>query len=173
MNSFFSNLVGSQAPQPNFNLYPLPHAVGIIPAFSNHQHTVVLRMREQLSFTGDDYTIDDAGTGQPILRVTGKALSLRSRKSASCPFLERRGRRVLTGAAAVTDARGTPLFELRNALISLSRHWTAYQPGTEEVMFTVKAKMFSFKDAMTVYVLISFRDPLPPTLPFCRLRAVH
>jgi hypothetical protein len=77
------------------------------------------------------------------------------------------------GATAVMDAMGVPLFELRDALISLSRHWTAYRPGTEEVMFTVKAKMFSFKDAMTVYVLTLPRDPLPPTLPFCRLRAVH
>jgi hypothetical protein len=97
MNSFFGNLVGSQAPQPNFNLYPLPHAVGIIPAFSNHQHTVVLRMREQLSFTGDDYTIDDAGTGQPILRVSGKALSLRHRKSTSC---------TITGSLRVARADG-------------------------------------------------------------------
>jgi hypothetical protein len=68
-----------------FYLPPLPHAVGIIPTMCNHEGTVSLRLREQFSFSGDDYTIDDANTNQPVLRVTGSAFSLRHRKRARSP----------------------------------------------------------------------------------------
>jgi uncharacterized protein YxjI len=61
-------------------LPPLPFAVGVIPVMCNHQGTVSLRLSQKLTLVGDNYTVDDAGTGQPVLRVIGKALSFHNRK---------------------------------------------------------------------------------------------
>jgi hypothetical protein len=73
----------------NFYLPPLPHAVGVIPAMCTHEDTAALRVHETLSWTGDDYTIDNALTGEPVLRVKGHVASLRGRKGrSSAAFLE-------------------------------------------------------------------------------------
>jgi hypothetical protein len=64
----------------NFYLQPLPHAVGVIPAMCTHEDTVALRVHETLSWTGDNYTIDNALTGEPVLRVKGHVTSIHGRK---------------------------------------------------------------------------------------------
>jgi uncharacterized protein YxjI len=51
----------------------------------------------------------------------------------------------------VADASGNQLFELRNKLWALRRTSSAHAPGSDETLFSVQAKLFSFNNAMTVY----------------------
>lgn len=82
-----SNLAGKaagsfgSAPAP---LAPVPMPIGVIPYYTQHQQQIALKVREsKLSFSGDDFTIKDAMTGQPMFKVNGKAVSMRDSKSKS------------------------------------------------------------------------------------------
>jgi hypothetical protein len=48
------------------DLAPLPYAVGLIPQFSNHGHTVGLRLRNGLFMHQDSYNIVDM-YGNPVI----------------------------------------------------------------------------------------------------------
>lgn len=78
---------GGYVPAP---LPPAPYAIGINPTYCQHQQEVALRIRERkMSWSGDDFTVKDARTGQPIFMVDGKAMSFRGAKSECCISLFR------------------------------------------------------------------------------------
>jgi hypothetical protein len=72
------------------SLAPASHPVGIFAFYTQHREPIALRIREhKASFSGDDFTIKDAATGQPVFRVNGKAFSWHAKKGerASTPSL--------------------------------------------------------------------------------------
>jgi uncharacterized protein YxjI len=67
----------------NASLTPAQSPVGIFASYMQHTTPIALRIRERkLSFSGDDFTIKDAATGQPVFRIDGNALSLHAKKGA-------------------------------------------------------------------------------------------
>lgn len=63
------------------NLAPVSHPVGIFPFYTQHRQPIALRIREhKFSLSGDDFTIKDAATDQPVFQVNGKAFSLHGKK---------------------------------------------------------------------------------------------
>jgi uncharacterized protein YxjI len=63
------------------SLAPAPHAIGVFPAYCQHQTEVALKIREKkMSVTGDDFDITDAVTGARIFHVKGTVFSIHARK---------------------------------------------------------------------------------------------
>jgi len=62
-------------------LLPVPHPLGVIPFFTQHQQEIVLQVREKkFSLSGDDFAVKDARSGAVMFGVDGKAMSLRDEK---------------------------------------------------------------------------------------------
>jgi hypothetical protein len=57
----------------------LPHTVGVIPDMCDNERVVVLRVPGKIA---KECTIEDAGSGEPVLRVVGKAVSWSGQKRA-------------------------------------------------------------------------------------------
>ncbi|PWN99522.1 hypothetical protein FA09DRAFT_333817 [Tilletiopsis washingtonensis] len=127
----FSSLTQPSVAAP---LAPVPHPIGVLPAFCQHQQQMALKIREhKVSLTGDDFSIKDAMTNQTIFKVDGKALSLSGRKD-------------------VLDASGTKLFQVRKKHIAIH---TTYQGigANDEVLFTVSSRM-SLGTKLEIKVLV-------------------
>lgn len=60
---------------------PMPHAIGINMSFVAQQPTFLV-LKERMSFSGDDFTIQTAN-GQNVVRCEGKAMSISGRKCKS------------------------------------------------------------------------------------------
>lgn len=71
-------LFSSAAP---VQLHPVNPPVAAFPQFIA-QAPVTLVMREKMwSWSGDDFSVQDAATGRAVVKCKGKAMSLRDRKS--------------------------------------------------------------------------------------------
>jgi uncharacterized protein YxjI len=56
----------------------------VIPYFTQHNQQIALRVRERkMSFSGDDFTVKDAVSGQVMFKVDGSAMAIRDNKSES------------------------------------------------------------------------------------------
>lgn len=54
----------------------------VIPYFTQHNQQIALRVRERkMSFSGDDFTVKDAVSGQVMFQVDGSAMAIRDNKS--------------------------------------------------------------------------------------------
>jgi hypothetical protein len=84
---------GGRAPPPT--LQPVGHAIGVMPYYTQHQQEIALKVRERkMSFSGDDFAVKDAYTGQTMFVVEGNTFSFRDSKGefsatagqSSCSF---------------------------------------------------------------------------------------
>ncbi|EIM81416.1 DUF567 domain protein [Stereum hirsutum FP-91666 SS1] len=90
-----------QSSHHNVNFQPFNPPIGLNPAFCA-PHVETLIMKEKIwSFSGDDFSIKNSA-GHDIVRCHGQAFSWRDRKEFK-------------------DARGTPLFTLRNKVIAFHK----------------------------------------------------
>ncbi|KAF5343433.1 hypothetical protein D9758_011858 [Tetrapyrgos nigripes] len=102
---------------------PSQSLIGISPAYANHDHQIVLKLQERrLSFSGDDFHILDAATGNPFLHCEAKTFSLHRRKE----FL---------------DAQGNVLFVMKKKILSIHTTFEAYTPDESKLLFTVKTAL--------------------------------
>ncbi|KAJ9097776.1 hypothetical protein QFC20_006122 [Naganishia adeliensis] len=125
---FLNSLVGNIAAPPP--LQGVGHPIGVIPYFTQHNQQIALRVRERkISFSGDDFTVKDAVSGQVMFKVDGSAMAIRDNKT-------------------ILDARGQPLFKLKKQLLSIHSTYIGYSPTTKEPIFTVKSS-FSFGTKLT------------------------
>ncbi|KDN52029.1 DUF567-domain-containing protein [Tilletiaria anomala UBC 951] len=115
-------LFGSSTPaKPPPTLESLGRPIGVIPTFTKHQQQMALKVRERkMSFSSDDYSIKDAGTGQKVFEVDGKAFSLHSKK-------------------VLNDAYGQPVFMLKKALMSLHTSYDGID-ANGQTLFNIKSK---------------------------------
>lgn len=76
------------APNNNATIRPLapaPTPIGILPYFTQHTEQIALQVREhKMSFSGDDFTVKDAVSGQVMFQIDGSAFSFRGEKSECC-----------------------------------------------------------------------------------------
>lgn len=107
----------------------------------------VLKMREAaFSFSGDDFTIDDAVTRRPWFRIDGRAMSLNQRKtlldSANRPIAYFTSELFsLRGSMTVSDLRGRPIFTVTPQLKLLDKEMLATARNLEtgaQVQLVVK-----------------------------------
>jgi len=123
-------LFNLKAPEPAAPLAPVPKPIGVLPNYTIHTSQMALKVREhKTAFSGDDFSIKDAVTGQRIFQVDGKVFSLSQKKE----FL---------------DATGKPLFHIKKRLISLHTTYDGYSAANDEELFTVKSS-FSFGTKLT------------------------
>ncbi|KAI9801091.1 MAG: hypothetical protein M1833_002959 [Piccolia ochrophora] len=102
-------------------LAPLPNPIGVFPQFiAQHPVTIVLKERT-LSISGDDFHIKDAGTGQSVLIVRGRVMSMSGRKE-------------------VSDPQGNPLFTIRKELMSFLGNYYLEDPSGKRFL-DVKGKL--------------------------------
>ncbi len=117
-----SNLAGaaSKASGPPAPLAHPGKPIGVLPAFTQHQQQMVLKVRERkLSLSGDDFSVKDAFTGQKIFEVDGKMVSMHSKKD-------------------IKDARGTKLFTLKKKLVAIHATYDGVSPENGNTLFTIK-----------------------------------
>lgn len=107
-----------QPPPPAPLLAPSTIPIGVLPAFTQHQTQMSLKVREKKIAMGDDFSVKDAVTGQKVFEVDGKMFSMHSRKE-------------------VYDAAGKKIYTLKKKLIALHTTYEGIAP-TEETLFTIK-----------------------------------
>ncbi|KAJ9126915.1 hypothetical protein QFC24_001146 [Naganishia onofrii] len=111
-------------------LAPVPMPIGVIPFYTQHQQQIALKVREsKISFSGDDFTIKDAVTGQPMFKVKGSAVSMRDSK-------------------AITDANGQTLFKLKKKLLAIHSTYVGTSSNSDDPIFTIKSSL-SFGTKLT------------------------
>ncbi|KAJ9091076.1 hypothetical protein QFC19_009250 [Naganishia cerealis] len=133
----FSNLAGNfgSAPPP---LAPVPMPIGVIPYYTQHQQQIALKVRERkMSFSGDDFTVKDAMSGQVMFKVEGSSLSIRDNKKRTSLLIP-----------AIVDARGQKLFKLKKKLIAIHATYIGTAPNSDEEVFKIKSSL-SFGTKLT------------------------
>lgn len=126
---FLNSLIGNTGPAPP-PLQPVPSPIGIIPYFCQHRQEMGLRIRERkMSFSGDDFAVKDAMTGQKLFEVDGRTFSLRDNK-------------------VIKDAQGQPLFMLDKKILAIHATYRGLSPQSKEQLFTVKSSL-SFGTKLT------------------------
>lgn len=102
-------------------LPPVPYPMGVLPEFTRHSTPIALRLRESRSWSGDDFSIKDAITGNPLFQVDSKAFSLSRRRT-------------------LLDHTGRPLFEFCSTG-TFQKNYAGYKCGKErETLFVVERK---------------------------------
>lgn len=64
-------------------LVPVHPPVAVFTPFIAQSPTTLVLREKMWSWTGDDFSVKDAATGQPVVRCEGKAFSMRERKRES------------------------------------------------------------------------------------------
>lgn len=70
------------APQPT-QLVPADPPIAVFRNFIAQRPTTLVLKEKVWSLSGDSFSVKDAATGQPVVLVAGKAMSLRDRKRES------------------------------------------------------------------------------------------
>ncbi|KAJ9098756.1 hypothetical protein QFC21_004404 [Naganishia friedmannii] len=130
-----TNLAGKAALAGNFGSAPAPLApvhmpIGVLPFYTQHQQQIALKVREsKISFSGDDFTIKDAMTGQPMFKVKGSAVSMRDSKT-------------------ITDANGQTLFKLKKKILAIHATYVGTASHSDDPIFSIKSSL-SFGTKLT------------------------
>lgn len=103
------------------HLVPVHPPVAVFTPFIARAPTTLELKEKMFSWTGDDFAVKDAATGQTVIRCQGKMMSLRECK-------------------AITDASGRPLFNLRNKMMTIHTTFLAENAAGEEI-FRVRKHM--------------------------------
>lgn len=120
---------GSSSKYNEVPLYPQnPPVVAVDERFALPQ-PVTLVLREKIfSFSGDDFSIKDATTGQPYFRVNGRALSLREKKT----FLDAYGQPIMNMKSQLLAFVPNNILyygdDSRNKLAEIRAHFTFMKP---------------------------------------------
>lgn len=89
-------------------------------------HPISLVMKEKVfSFTGDDFQIKDANSGQTFFMINGKFISLRQRK-------------------VLSDYQGVPIAHFKHKIISLLPSFMIYQGEDSSNLIAKIDKKFTF-----------------------------
>lgn len=89
---------------------PLPAVespIGVLPEYTKHTSEIALRIRERKSWSGDDFKVTNALTGEVLFEVKQKWTSLRQTK-------------------VIADSQGRELFRLKQVM-SLRHKFQAYR----------------------------------------------
>lgn len=106
-------------------LPPAPHPVGVNGFYTQHREELSLRIRERkTAFSGDDFAVKDALSGQKIFNVNGKVLSLSGKKD-------------------VQDAQGKDLFTIRKKHLAIRKTYKGDDAKTGEEIFKVESSVFT------------------------------
>ncbi|CAO1635824.1 unnamed protein product [Jaminaea pallidilutea] len=125
-------LFGSSGTAARGPLPPAPHPIGVSAAYTSHGQEVPLRVRERkISFSGDDFTVKDALTGNSVFKVEGKSFSLSGRKT-------------------VHDASGKALFTIRKKHFALKPTYYGEDSQSEQTVFTVASSVFTIGTKLKV-----------------------
>lgn len=125
-------LFGSSGTAARGPLPPAPHPIGVSAAYTSHGQEVALRVRERrISFSGDDFTVKDALTGNSVFKVEGKSFSLSGRKT-------------------VHDASGKALFTIRKKHFALKPTYYGEDSQSEQTVFTVASDVFTIGTKLKV-----------------------
>ncbi|GMK53462.1 hypothetical protein CspeluHIS016_0100480 [Cutaneotrichosporon spelunceum] len=106
------------APAPA-QLAPANPPIAVFPNHVAQQPTTLVLKEKVFSLTGDSFSVKNAATGQTVVKVAGKLLTLRDRKQ-------------------VTDASGHPLYSLRSKVITIHNVQVGESPDGKE-LFRVRS----------------------------------
>lgn len=97
---------------------------------------VTLRLKEKLfSFSGDDFSINDANTNQPWFKMQGKAFSLREKKT-------------------LMDAYGTPVLNIKETFAAFESNYKVYAGNNSvQELFKVIAHITFGKAKMNTTII--------------------
>ncbi|KND00253.1 uncharacterized protein SPPG_04584 [Spizellomyces punctatus DAOM BR117] len=115
-------------------LQPLPHPIAAVDQRFCLQQPVSLLIKEKIfSFSGDDFSIKDATTGQVYFKVDGRALlSLREKKT----FL---------------DAYGQPIMNMKQQLLAfVPNHTLYYGNDSQNKILDIRAHFTLMKPKLSV-----------------------
>lgn len=107
---------------PHITLAPLPHPLGVNPAYCTPNQTVLCMKEKVWSLSGDTFHIVDQNNHE-VVQCRGQTFSLSDRKEFA-------------------DSSGRPLFSLRARLLSIHKSFYAEAPGGA-TLFEVKGKFSS------------------------------
>jgi uncharacterized protein YxjI len=132
------------------SLAPAPYAIGVFPAYCQHQNEVALKIREKkLSITGDDFDITDAVTGAKVFHVNGDVLSLHGRKGMQDHILQSTADPAYSFYEEISDAAGNHFFTLLRSNLHLHMTYHGKDVATDATLFTVTAEVLSWGPKLT------------------------
>ncbi|CAK9780411.1 hypothetical protein CC85DRAFT_283526 [Cutaneotrichosporon oleaginosum] len=117
------------APAPT-QLVPANPPIAVFRDFIAQAPTTLVLKEKVWSLSGDSFSIKDAATGRPVVKVAGKALSLRDRKQ-------------------VMDPSGRPLYSLRSKLMTIFNVQIG-EDANEKELFRVRSHSLSLGSKLTV-----------------------
>ncbi|KAJ3006952.1 hypothetical protein HKX48_009381 [Thoreauomyces humboldtii] len=113
-----------------------PPVTAIDPRFCNPQPTTLVLREKIFSFSGDDFSIKDAYTGQPWFRIDGRSLSLRQKKT-------------------LLDVYGAPVANMKQELLAFVPNQKVFKGGDSSVpLLDIRVHVTFMKPKLSVV----FRD---------------